>query len=116
MIRMINPGVSLRRRHVSAQIRTQLPAVIVAALGAWASWQLGLLKAGAPWWRWIGVLVGTLLLALIFGLIVNYVFARKSNLLSLAEQYLYMIAQDCAHSRHEEMKSDRKSTRLNSSH
>jgi hypothetical protein len=102
---MINPGVSLRRRHLYLQIRTQLPAVIVAVLGAWASWQLGLLKAGAPWWRWFGVLVGTLILALVLGLTADYVIAKKSKMLYLAEQYLYMIVQDCAHSRHEEMKS-----------
>jgi hypothetical protein len=94
----------LRRRQLYVQIRTQLPPVIFVALGAWASWQLGLLKAGAPWWRWFGVLVGTLLLALIFGLAADYAIARKSKMLFLAEQYLYMIAQDCAHSRHEEMK------------
>lgn len=95
----------MRRRYFYLRIRIQLPPAIVAAIGAWASWRLGLFKADTPWWRWSGVLAGTLLLALGVGLAADYIVARKSKMLFLAEQHLYMIAQDCAHSRHEEMKS-----------
>lgn len=95
----------MKRRNLYLQVRTQLPTSLVAVLGAWASWRLGLFKTDAPWWQWGLVLAGTLLLALCLGLAVDYMIAKKSRMLFLAEQYLYRIAQDCAHSRHEEMKS-----------